>query len=114
MCLRFTAILPMDPPEESAPEAPQIVHPLPSDEVIAQLQALVENYWQTMSQINAYVYDLKVEAQNNLLSDLFAHRVSPRVPLDPRYKVISTQVRQLMNWSITSSPRLLGAEVMRQ
>lgn len=40
-----------------------------------------------------YLHDLVVEAQNELLSTLFDHRVIPRKPLDSNYKVISESNR---------------------
>lgn len=82
-------ILPMDR-TTGDPGKPIIVHPLPSQEAFSELEDLVQRYKASMDEIGCYIYDLTIEAQNNLLHGLFESRVPPRTPLDPRHKVLST------------------------
>ncbi|MGC9952602.1 MAG: hypothetical protein ABSF64_40220 [Bryobacteraceae bacterium] len=82
-------ILPMDPPPGETGK-PTIIHPPPSPEVLSALKRLTEQYKAAVDEIGCYIYDLTVEAQNNLLHGLFEGTVPPRRPLDPRRKVIST------------------------
>jgi hypothetical protein len=82
-------ILPMDPPPGQTGKA-TIIHPPPSPEVISALKRLIEKYKEAMDEIDYYISDLTIEAQNNLLHGLFETRVPPRQPLDLRHKVIST------------------------
>ena len=85
--------LPMDPPEDAPPEVPRPVGGLPlplSGVEMARLKVLVDRYKWAMDDISNYVYDLTIESQNNLLSGLFEHRVPQRQPIDPRFRVIST------------------------
>jgi hypothetical protein len=63
---------------------------LPSPGELHQLKHLIDNYYEAMNEIAGYIFDLRVEAQNNLLSNLFQNRVPQRKPLDPKHKVIST------------------------
>ena len=54
-----------------------------------------------MDDIGSYVHDLTIESQNNLLSGLFERRVPQRQPLDPSFKVISTdpaKVKELLRY----------------
>lgn len=81
-------ILPMDPPPPQT--GTTIIHPPPSRETFAKLRLLIEKYKEAMDEIGCYVYDLTIEAQNNLLHGLFDGKVPPRRPLDPRHKVLST------------------------
>ncbi|MEP7354772.1 MAG: hypothetical protein ABI824_16205 [Acidobacteriota bacterium] len=86
-------VLPMDPPPDESGKS-TIVHPPPSPEVLSELRILIEKYNEAMEEIPYYIYDLTVEAQNNLLDGLFEGRVPPRPPLDPQCKVISTEAEQ--------------------
>jgi hypothetical protein len=79
----------MDPPPGESGK-PTIIHPPPSPEVLSALKLLIEKYKGAMDEIECYIHDLTIEAQNNLLYGLFERKVPPRQPLDPRHKVIST------------------------
>jgi hypothetical protein len=81
-------VLPMDPPPGQAGK-PTIIHPPPSQEASSELKRLVLEYKEAMDEIDCYIQDLTIEAQNNLLHGLFERRVSPRQPLDPQHRVIS-------------------------
>lgn len=54
----------------------------------------MERYKEAMDVIVNYVDDLTIESQNNLLSGLFERRLAVRQPIDPRYRVISTDPAQ--------------------
>jgi hypothetical protein len=104
---RLAHILPMDPREGSPMGNAPIVHPLPSGAALSQLKTLIDNYYNAMLEAECYVEDLKVDAQNNLLSDLFERRVPLRKPLDPKSKVISTEpsaAAELIRYFRTESP----------
>ena len=94
----FTALLdalPIDPPEGAPENIPRPIVPKPlSSEAFSKLKELVDRYYDAMHNIGSYVYDLNVESQNNLLSGLFDRKVPLRKPLDPRFKVISTEPTQ--------------------
>ena len=42
-----------------------------------------------MMQFECYLYDLRREAQNELLGHLFPHRLAPRQPTDADLKVLT-------------------------
>lgn len=90
----FTAllrVLPMDPPENAPPNVPRPIVPSPiSKDEYEQLTKLVGHYKEAMDEIGCYVHDLTIESQNNLLSGLFDRRVPLRQPIDPKFKVITT------------------------
>lgn len=83
--------LPVDPPDDAPPNMPRpLAGPIIDEKQLQDLEVLIGKYKKTMDVMVSYVIDLRVEAQNNLLSGLFEHRVSGREPLDPTMKVIST------------------------
>ncbi len=92
--------LPVDLPMDSnSNKCTPFLQPPLSDQAYLELQTLVANYKEAVDEAACYVHDLVIEAQNNLLSGLFEHRVPRRKPLDPSCKVISTEpenVRQLL------------------
>jgi hypothetical protein len=45
--------------------------------------------------MGSYLYDLNVEIQNTLLINLFPNKAPRRVPLDPKFKVISTEPNEI-------------------
>lgn len=93
---KLLTILPIDPPENASANVPRpITNPIMNEQQLRELRALVETYKNAMDDIGCYIFDLRVEAQNNLLSELFEHRVPSRKPLDPRMKVLSTAPEQL-------------------
>jgi hypothetical protein len=63
----------------------------PSDEQVNELKILVDAYKAASDDMGCYLCDLNVELQNTLLSNLFPQKVPRRKPLDPRFKVISTE-----------------------
>ena len=67
--------------------------PLPlSDQQFEALDRLVESYLHAVQCIDCFIHDLRVEAQNLLLSDLYPQQQAPRrKPLDPRFKVITAE-----------------------
>ncbi len=107
----FTAllrVLPMDPPENAPPNVPRplVPNPISSDEH-AQLKTLVDHYKEANDDIGSYIHDLTIESQNNLLSDLFERRVPLRQPIDPRFKVITTDpetTEQLLRYFENETP----------
>jgi len=66
-----------------------ISRPLPSNEKLVELKALVNSYGDARTTLRTYTHDLTVEAQNLLLSKLFRRRVKIREPIDPAYKVVT-------------------------
>jgi len=67
----------------------------PSDEQVNELKMLVDAYKAASDDMGCYLYDLNVELQNALLSNLFPQKVPRRKPLDPRFKVISTEPNEI-------------------
>lgn len=53
------------------------------------LKENISNYNNQIMDISCYLHDLKVEAQNILLGEIFKNRVSPRKPKDWEYVVVS-------------------------
>lgn len=99
-------VLPMDPPPDQTGK-PTIIHPPPSPEATSELKRLIWEYMEAMDEIECYIQDLTIEAQNNLLHGLFEHRVPPRQPLDPQYRVISTipeKAQALIRYFETETP----------
>ncbi|MCX6632931.1 MAG: hypothetical protein NTW28_35485 [Candidatus Solibacter sp.] len=99
-------VLPMDPPPGQAGK-PTIIHPPPSQEASSELKRLVLEYKEAMDEIDCYIQDLTIEAQNNLLHGLFERRVPPRQPLDPQHRVISTipeKAQVLIRYFETETP----------
>lgn len=94
--LELLNCLPTDPPEGAPDNIPRpIIKGSLSKEEIVKLRELVDRYYSAMCDIIGYVFDLTIEAQNNLLSGLFDRRVPPRKPIDPTLKVISTEPEQV-------------------
>ncbi len=54
-----------------------------------------------MDEITCYVFDMNYAFQNIFLKDLFDNDVTLRKPLDPKFKVLSTdpeEIKQLMHY----------------
>ena len=82
----------MDAPDNVPPNIPNpMVPPPPTPSQLENLEKLVNKYKSAIDDIGSYVFDLKVEAQNNLLSGLFDNKVPVRKALDPKMIVISTE-----------------------
>jgi hypothetical protein len=101
------SILPMDPPV-GHPAIHTLVHPLPSPEAMSSLGVLIDRYNEARQDFGSYLHDLMIEAQNNLLNNLFDGRVAPaRKPLDPRHKVITldpSRAEELIRHFETETP----------
>ncbi|WP_036308132.1 hypothetical protein [Methyloglobulus morosus] len=95
-------VLPLDPPPEAPSDIPRpVIQPALSSEELLQLKGFVDRYTESLDEIACYLHDLIIESQNNLLSGLFERRVPPRNPIDPIYKVISTEptkAKQLLHY----------------
>ena len=61
----------------------------PTGEGLTELEDLKQAYGESCSDLQAYLLDLQMEAQNELLGGLFAQTVPPRRPLDPSVEVLS-------------------------
>jgi hypothetical protein len=116
------SILPMDPPV-GHPEVHTIVQPLPSPEVLSNVQVLIDKYSDARQDLGSYLHDLMIAAQNNLLQNMFDGRVAPeRKPLDPRHKVITldpARAEALIRHFETETPwgknqAVINAEVLEQ
>ena len=90
-------ILPEDVDEETAKKIGTkiIDKPLPNEERLKKLQTLIDRYGDIIRDIMSYMYDLRIDAQNRLLDKLFDFKLSPRKPVDPKYKVITTEPETL-------------------
>lgn len=67
-----------------------IYQSLPDPDALMRLRALSEAVVEKSMDICAYLHDLRIEAQNVLLSPIFGGKKAPaRVPGDPRYPVLS-------------------------
>ena len=67
----------------------------PSDEQVSELEMLVNAYTAASDGMGSYLYDLNVELQNTLLVNLFPNKAPRRVPLDPKFRVISTEPNEM-------------------
>jgi len=70
---------------------------IPSDEQGSELEKFVDAYVAASDDLGSYLRDLNVELQNTLLIGLFPNKTSRRVPLDPKFKVISTDPNEMEN-----------------
>lgn len=105
----FSALLralPMDPPQGETGK-PSVVPPPLTLAELEGLKAKVVTYKEAMDEVGCYLHDLAIEAQNNLLFGLFEREVPRRQPLDPRYRVISTEplkVEELIRYFENETP----------
>ena len=77
------------------------------------LERLSKIYIEACSDLLSYLYDLGIESQNTLLSDLFPNRLPGRVPLDKSKLVIDTSpetIRSLKEMIASSDPWNLKIE----
>ena len=82
----------LDGARSSQTERPLHVPPPPSEQEFEELERLVEHYLDAVHRFGSYVHDLRVEAQNSLLSDLYPDQRAPRrTPLDPSQKVVTVE-----------------------
>jgi hypothetical protein len=89
----FSFLLEILPDETPGPDGSNIIVNVvtPSDHQVNELEKLVKAYTAANFDMGCYLCDLSVELQNALLSDLFPYKVPRRKPLDPKFKVISTE-----------------------
>ena len=89
----------------NAPSPVRVPPPL-SDHEFEELDQLVENYLEAVQQLDSYLHDLRVEAQNLLLRPLYPEQEAPRRKhVDPRYKVISLEnAEELKTFFRTETP----------
>ena len=64
---------------------------MPNQRVEAEIRQQIDLLRDALGDVSSYTMDLRVEIQNLLLSDLFDRKLNRRKPLDPRFKVISTE-----------------------
>lgn len=85
--------LPMDVMEDDRAKfggAKVINQPMPDPPAIAQIRTLSEVAAGVNMDLASYLHDLRIEAQNVLLSPVFGGKQAPkRVPGDPRFQVLT-------------------------
>ena len=93
----FSFLLKILPDEIPGPDGSNIIVNVvtPSDHQVKELEKLVEPYTAANFDMGCYLHDLSVELQNTLLSNLFSYKVPRRKPLDPKFKVISTEQNEI-------------------
>jgi len=64
---------------------------VPNDEEMANIQEKINQFKEVAGDINGFLYDIQVEAQNILLGALFERKLEVRKPLDQRYLVLTSQ-----------------------
>jgi hypothetical protein len=113
---QFTKYLPTDPPKDAPANIPRpITKRFLSEAELSELNDLANSYKRSMDEIGTYIVDLQIEAQNRLLSGIFEDRAPQRKPLDPEWKVLSTEpdhVEELMAHFLSETP--WGKEKKRQ
>jgi len=89
--LNFTTkFLPTDIPKNRIEELGELYMPsLPNEEQLEELKTFCKNYHAKSVELLGYLYDIRTESQNYLLSSLFDRKLAPRKPTDPNAKVIS-------------------------
>jgi hypothetical protein len=83
--------LPVDvPKEEQQKLGVKILEPKQkSENEFEKLEEAISNYNKKLMDITCYLHDLKIEAQNILLGEIFENSVSPRKSNDREYVVVS-------------------------
>lgn len=90
--------LPIDVPENKQKELGKVIYSEPpSDENIIEINKTVENFLNIEMALLAFIHDLRIEAQNYLLSSLFPNKIPPRQPKDARYEVLSIDLKPFEN-----------------
>jgi hypothetical protein len=84
--------LPYDvPPQDQSRIGSDVIIPkVPSKNDINRISDLAQPYLDAVMDVDCYISDLAVEAQNIFLGSLFSHRIQHRKPIDPKHHVIST------------------------
>lgn len=83
--------LPIDLPEDNQKKlGVQVLEPKDKTEVdFGNLQNNISDYNKLLMDMSSYLHDLKIEAQNILLGEIFDNQVTPRRPSDGEYVVVS-------------------------
>ena len=87
-------LLPYDVPQEKAQKLrlpTTVVPPAPKKHEFEHFKSLAIAYSDICLQLTAYIQDLSIEAQNQILGSLFRRRVSHREPEDPNAIVITSE-----------------------
>ena len=66
-----------------------------TEEEITELEELIKHYSKSISGVENYIYDMVYEFQNVFLKELFNNKVTKREPLDPKYRVLSTDPEEM-------------------
>lgn len=64
---------------------------VPNEKELAEIQEKINQFKEVAADINGFLYDIQVEAQNILLGALFERRLEVRKPLDKRYLVLTSR-----------------------
>jgi hypothetical protein len=75
------------PPQPDGRATPPLA--LPNAQNVEDARVLYETFSQACSDICSYLIDLQIEAQNELLGDLFQRQLPPRHPADPALRVLT-------------------------
>ncbi len=70
---------------------------MPNEERLKTLIKDLDAAYESISNIKMVIYDLRIEIQNLLLSELFDRKLELRKPIDPKIKVISSQSYDELN-----------------
>jgi hypothetical protein len=94
---QLISVLPTDVPDEKVVEiGVRVIPPLkPNKEQFDKLKEIADKYQQVCSDAYCYINDLRVEAQKELLGNIFDNDVLCREPLSEEFKVISTDDAKL-------------------
>jgi len=84
--------LPSDHPDPDNIEKTKTFVPrVPNESERETISNLGSKYYEACSDLNCYIYDLRIECQNTILGTIFEDRLPKRMPLDPKFKVVSTE-----------------------
>jgi hypothetical protein len=68
---------------------------IPTKDDVKDLKALADTYLAAAGDLQGYIIDLQIEAQNELLGELFEHQLPPRAPGDESVKVLARDLDKL-------------------
>ena len=88
--------LPVDLPIEK--QVKTIWPHIPNEEQLLIIQKKIANYLHNYDLLAGYMYDIKISCQNNLLGNLFQHRIEFRKPLDPKFTAINFDTKSIEDW----------------
>jgi hypothetical protein len=67
----------------------------PTKDDVKRLKALADTYLAAAGDLQGYIIDLQIEAQNELLGDPFEHQLPPRAPGDESVRVLARDPEKL-------------------